>query len=66
MIISLILLKSTGPVVTTKITETASMKLDIPEHITALITLIAIVVIFGIVGELEYRDLQAIEQVGQK
>ena len=52
--------------VTTKITETASMKLDIPEHITALITLIVIVLIFGIVGELEYRDLQAIEQVRQK
>ena len=62
----MILLTNTGPVVTTKITETASMKLDIPEHITALITLIAIVLIFGIVGELEYRDLQAIEQARQK
>ena len=42
------------------------MKLDIPEHITALIAVIVIILIFGVVGELEYRDLMAIEQARQK
>ncbi len=40
--------------------------MNIAEHFSALIAVVVIVILFGIVGELELRDIEYIEQNQQE